>query len=205
MHWPQDLGLFCNYYWYDNGEEKHRLQSCIENWYGKEAKIKNPPHQCDKCGHCCGIMNSPQHPGLPPHGAGDLQPLVLTVPLLLLSNTIDVPISPFFFFQIHLSSIFPLLVLSNTIEFPFPPFSGRVDMLYVSKILFDNQAWRENTAHQMMTRGWRNTREAKERELDWKSVSNRMIRCWAKPRWSRLDEDVLLQVLPLLACPHCYS
>ena len=85
-------------------------------------------------------MNSPQHPGLPPHGAGDLQPLVLTVPLLLLSNTIDVPISPFFFFQIHLSSIFPLLVLSNTIEFPFPPFSGRVDMLYVSKILFDNQA-----------------------------------------------------------------
>ena len=101
MHWPQDLGPFCNYYWYDNGEEKHRLQSCIENWYGKEAKIKNPPHQCDKCGHCCGIMNSPQHPGLPPHGAGDLQSLVLTVPLLLLSNTIDVHISPFLFFQIQ--------------------------------------------------------------------------------------------------------
>ena len=68
----------------------------------ERKKTQNPPHQCDKCGHCCGIMNSPQHPGLPPHGAGDLQPLVLTVPLLLLSNTIDVPISPFLFFQIQL-------------------------------------------------------------------------------------------------------
>ena len=68
----------------------------------KKKKTQNPPHQCDKCGHCCGIMNSPQHPGLPPHGAGDLQPLVLTVPLLLLSNTIDVHISPFLFFQIQL-------------------------------------------------------------------------------------------------------
>ena len=59
----------------------------------KEKNTKNPPHQCDKCGHCCGIMNSPQHPGLPPHGAGDLQPLVLTV--------------PFFFFQMQLMSLFP--------------------------------------------------------------------------------------------------
>ena len=68
-----------------------KLKKAKNKIHKKKKKTQNPPHQCDKCGHCCGIMNSPQHPGLPPHGAGDLQPLVLTVPLLLLSNTIDVP------------------------------------------------------------------------------------------------------------------
>ena len=138
----------------------------------KKKKTQNPPHQCDKCGHCCGIMNSPQHPGLPPHGAGDLQPLVLTVPLLLLSNTIDVPISPFLFFQIQLK-------LENT----------------------PNQMMRWWKAH----KGLKKHKRGEGTRVRLKSVSNRMIRCWAKLRWSRLDEDVLLQVLPLLACPHCYS
>ena len=38
----------------------------------------------DEWGHCWGVMNSAQHPGLPPCSVADLQPLVLTLPLLLL-------------------------------------------------------------------------------------------------------------------------
>ena len=50
------------------------------------TEIQNP-YKFDECVHCCGTMNSPQHPGLPPCGVGDLQPLVLTVPLFLSCQT----------------------------------------------------------------------------------------------------------------------
>ena len=71
-----------------------------------------------------GVMNSPQHPQLPPRGVGDLQPLVLTVPLpFSFSFGIDIKILFFFclllrfsddFFQIKPDiSLFDQLVPKN--------------------------------------------------------------------------------------------
>ena len=60
----------------------------------KNTEIPNARRRYDGWGHCWGVMNSAQHPRLPPCSVADLQPLVLTLPHLVLSERIDIGIFP---------------------------------------------------------------------------------------------------------------
>ena len=83
IFWSADICIT----WYPNPIHLLGLGSKIQ-------KYQMPRRRYDGWGHCWGVMNSAQHPRLPPCSVADLQHLVLTLPHLVLSERIDIEIFP---------------------------------------------------------------------------------------------------------------